>query len=261
MIVVIVDVNVLLGRWPFMPLKYEGKEGILRLMNRARIDKAVITSLNSVFYYNYEIGNKEVGEACREYPDRFIPFTVINPNFYLWKDHLRECIEKYGIKGIKLHPDYHKFSLLTEETSNVLNEARKFNMPVYIQTSLFDMRHHPGYCFVYEVPILEVAQLVERHPENTFIIGGGKHFSSSVQQLLKYAAKSQNFYIVTDGLGGPFDGLRGLVQQIGSSRILFGTRIPILYPEAIKLMVQMSKISEENKIEILGENASHILGL
>jgi len=257
----IVDVNVLLGRWPFMPLKYEGVEGVLTLMDRAGIDKAVVTSLNSVFYYDYEIGNREVGEVCKQHPDRFIPFAVINPNFYLWKDHLKECVERYGVKGIKFHADYHKFSLLAEETSEVMGEARKLKLPVYIQTSLLDMRHHPGYCFVLEVPTLEVAQAVERYSENTFIVGGGKHFSSVVQQLLKYAPKSENFYVVTDGLGGPFDGVGGLVKQIGSLRILFGTRTPILYAEALKLMVEQSKICDEDKEKILGGNAAELLSL
>jgi hypothetical protein len=261
MIEMIIDINVLLGRWPFMPLRYEGVEGVLTLMDRAGIDKALATSLNSVFYYDCEIGNREAGEACKRHSDRFIPFAVINPNLYLWKDHLKECVEKYGVKGIKLHPDYHKFSLLAEETADVMNEARKLKLPVYVQSSLLDMRHHPGYCFVPEVPILEVAQAVERYSENTFILGGGKHFSGTVQQLLKYAPKMTNFYVATDGLGGPFDGLERLVKQIGSSRILFGTRTPILYAEALKLMIEQSKISDEDKEKILGGNAAELLSL
>lgn len=257
----IVDINAYLGRWPFMPLKYERAEDILTLMDKCGIDKAVITSLSSVFYYNYEIGNREVGIASKKHPDRFIPFAVINLNFINWKDHLKECVSKYKVKGIKLHPDYHKYSLLTEEASKLFEEARKLGLPVFIQTSLLDMRHHPGYCFVQEYPILEVAQTIERHPENVFIIGGGKHFSSMVQRLLKYCPRSKNFYIATDGLGGPFDCFERLTEQIGSSRLLFGTRMPILYAEASKLMIEKSEIKEEDKNKILGENAAKLLSL
>jgi len=257
----IIDINVLLGRWPFMPMKYEGAEGVLTLMDRAGIDRAVITSLNSAFYYDYDIGNRETGEAFKQHPDRFIPFMVVNPNFPQWKDRLKECMERHGVKGIKLHPDHHKFSLLAEGAANLMDEARRLQLPVYIQTSLLDMRHHPGYCFVPEVPILEVAQAVERYPENTFIVGGGKHFSGSVQQLLKYAPNGNNYYIATDGLGGPFDCFERLVKQIASSRILFGTRTPILYAEALKLMIERSRISAEDKEKILGGNAAALLFL
>jgi len=146
--------------------------------------------------------------------------------------------------------------------SKLAEEARKLNLPIFIQTSLLDMRHHLGYCFVPETPILEVAQVINRYRENVFIVGGGKHFSNTVQQLLKYASKNQNFYISTDGLGGPFDCIERLVAQIGSSRLLFGTRIPILYAEASKLMIEKSGISEDDKKKILGgENIEKILSL
>jgi len=257
----IIDVNAYLGRWPFMPLKYETAKDILALMDRAGIDKAVVTSLNSVFYYNYEAGNFELCEVCKQYSGRLIPFAVINLNFVNWRDHLRECVDKYGVKGVKLHPDYHKYSLLSNDMSKLAEEARKLNLPIFIQTSLLDMRHHPGYCFVPETSILEVAQVINQYRENVFIVGGGKHFSSTVQQLLRYASKNQNFYISSDGLGGPFDCIERLIEQIGSSRLLFGTRMPILYAEASKLMIEKSDISEDDKRKILGENAKKIFSL
>lgn len=261
MIKMIVDMNVLLGRWPFAPLKYDNVEGVLTLMDRAGIDKGVVTSLNSVFYYDCEIGNREVGEVCKQYPDRFVPLAVINPNLLLWRDHLKECIEEYEIKGLKLHPDYHKFSLLEGKAAEVMQEARRLELLVYIQTSLLDMRHHPGYCLVPEVPISEVAQAVDRYSENTFIVGGGQWFMQRAIQLVNSVRKNKNLYIVTDGCGGPFDGLGTLVEKTGSSKLLFGTRTPILYAEASKLVIEQSKISAEDREKILGGNATELLSL
>ncbi|TFG71213.1 MAG: hypothetical protein E4H27_05080 [Anaerolineales bacterium] len=255
-----IDMDVLLGRWPFMPLKYDTVDGVLELMDRADIERGVVTSLNSVFYYDCEIGNREVGQACRQHPDRFIPFIVLNPNLMLWKQHLQECLENYNVKGIKLHPDYHKYSLLEEKTAAIMEEARKVHLPVYIQTSLVDMRHHPGYCLVPEVPISEVAQAIERYAQNTFIIGGAQHFRARASELIR-TTKRDDFYIVIDGLGGPFDGLGGFVDRIGSSRLLFGTRTPILYAEAARMVVEQSPISKEDQDRIFGTNAAQLLGL
>jgi predicted TIM-barrel fold metal-dependent hydrolase len=125
----IVDMNVLLGRWPFAPLKYDTVPGVLTLMDRAGIDVAAVTSLDSVFYYDCECGNRRVGEACRRYPDRFVPLAVINPHLLSWKAHLDECQDAYGVKGVKLHPDYHKYSLLDDPVEEVMAEARRLDLP------------------------------------------------------------------------------------------------------------------------------------
>ena len=264
----IVDMNVLLGRWPFAPLKYESAEDVLGLMDRASIEKAVVTSLNSVFYYDAETGNREVGEACKRYPDRLIPFVVINPHLLRWKEHLRECVEAYGARGIKLHPDYHKYSLIADrraggEVTKLMDEAVTLALPVYIQTSLYDMRHHPGYCFVWEAPIAEVAQALELYPRNSFLVGGARWFGSRARELVKHARRAgvENFAITTDGIGGPWDGLRGLVNEIGGSRILFSSRTPILYSEASKQMIEHSEIDPEDRAKILGGNAARLLKL
>ena len=256
----ILDMHVLLGRWPFAPLQYDTVEGVLELMDRAGIDKAVVTSLNSVFYYDCEIGNREVGRACAQHPDRFIPFAVLNPHLLLWKEHLQECLQAYGVKGVKLHPDYHKYSLLDDGAAEIMAETQRLDLPVWIQTSIQDMRHHPGYCFVAETPILEVARAVERYADNKLIVAGGKHFRTRVPELLN-ATRREDYHIVTDGIGGPHDGLGGLVERIGSSRLLFGTRTPILYAEAAKSTVEQSTIGEEDKVKILGGNAAALLGL
>ena len=256
----IIDFHVLLGRWPYMPLGHDTVPGVLKLMDKAGIDMGVVTSLNSVFYYDCEIGNHEVGQACQQHPNRFIPFVVINPNLMNWKHHLHNCLDKYAVKGIKLHPDYHKYSLLEKKTAEVMAEAKKYHLPVYIQTSLLDMRHHPGYSLVPEVPIENVAQTIERFRNNTFIIGGGKHFRTRVSELIK-ATSRNNFFLVTDGIGGPFNGITGLVNEIDSTRLLFSSRTPVLYTEAAMDVIKQSVIRDEDKELIFGKNAVELLGL
>jgi predicted TIM-barrel fold metal-dependent hydrolase len=55
--------------------------------------------------------------------------------------------------------------------------------------------------------------------------------------------------------------VKGLVEQIGSTRVLFSSRTPILYAEASKDMIQQSEITTEDKANILGRNAARLLKL
>jgi len=58
----IIDSNAYIGHWPFRRLRYNTADGIIELMDRCGIDKAVVGSINSVFYKNYQAGNEELVE-------------------------------------------------------------------------------------------------------------------------------------------------------------------------------------------------------
>jgi len=262
----IIDVNALLGRWPFYTLRYEGVEGIVALMDRAGIDKAVVTSMDSVYRVDYETGNREVAEACKQYPDRFIPFAVINPIFTLWKEHLKTCVKEFGAKGIKLHPDYHKYGLLGEEIRRLMEEAKDYALPVYVQTSLIDhrnlSRYRPFYCNVDETPARDVASLIRMYLENKIIVGFAQRGGDKAIELLKQVQESKNLYIETSVMdAAPFDAIEETVKAYGSSRLLFGTRMPLLIPEAAKAVIEKSKIAKEDKEKILGRNAAELLSI
>ena len=68
----IIDVNAYLGHWPFRQLRHNTVKGLLNLMDRNGIDKAMVSSINAIFYKNCHAGNEElaiekIGRAsCRE---------------------------------------------------------------------------------------------------------------------------------------------------------------------------------------------------
>ena len=91
-------------------------------------------------------------------------------------------------------------------------------------------------------------------------MAGAKHFYTRVLELVERVPDGA-FYLVTDGLGGPFDGLGDLVDRVGAARLLFGTQTLLLVAEAARDVVQQSLIGAEEKRRILGGNAAELLGL
>src|SRR5262249_58141496 len=111
---------------------------------------------------------------------------------------------------VRLHRAYNRYSLVADggasgEFKQLMAEAARLALPVYIQTSLYDMRHHLGYCFVWETPIADVGRALELYPENSFVVGGGRWFGSRVRELVAHTSRVgvSNFSIATDGIGGP----------------------------------------------------------
>ena len=90
------------------PLTADGREKtLIDMMNKAGIDKAAVLSAatdpEQVIPANtwaMTLGKK----------DRFIPFGTIHPDFDNWEKELSR-LEKNGVKGIKIHPEFQGFNL------------------------------------------------------------------------------------------------------------------------------------------------------
>ena len=118
-----IDANAYLGHWPFRRLRYNDADGLLRLMDKKKIDRAVVSSIGSIFYRNCHEGNIELAEQVNEHRDRLIPFGTINPTYPGFLEDLRRCHEDLGMVGVKLYPNYHAYSLRDPRTLELMQAA------------------------------------------------------------------------------------------------------------------------------------------
>ncbi len=74
----IIDIHTHYGRWPF-PVQANDAAGLLRLMDRHGIERAVMSSAEAIVY-DMRSGNARMAEAIRG-QDRIFGWVVANPNF------------------------------------------------------------------------------------------------------------------------------------------------------------------------------------
>ena len=130
-----IDVNAFLGEWPFRRLPYAQPEDRLRKMDALGIEKAVVSRLENVFYKDLLVGNEELHAIVQRFPDRFIPAYTINPGFPGWEHDLDICINDFGMRNLRLHPNYHQYSRLKGNVPRIA-EARGY--PNYQQYHFLD---------------------------------------------------------------------------------------------------------------------------
>jgi len=258
----ILDVNAYLGHWPFRRLRYNTPEGLIKLMKKAKIDLAVVSSASSVLYRNCQEGNLELHEEIRGHKNRLIPFACINPNYAGWREDLQYCVDEIGVKGLRLHPNYHDYDLSGENATALIQEATKRGLPLSVTLRMEDERQSHWLVKVPGVPVHQIIEAINRSPEATFILTY-LHFQEA-EQILNACPKRQNFFIETTSpylLGDYPNHLQTLIDRIGVHRILFGSGMPLKYPQAALLKVEHLQVSEEDKEKILGENAAKLLKL
>ena len=139
----LIDINANIGHWAFQQMKYNSCSLLLDRMNEFGTDISVISNMSGIFYKDSQAANMEMHEELRSdrrYRDRFIPFAIINPMFAAWKYDLDECINKMGIKGIRMHPVYHDYELLHPNSIELVKTARDKNLVVAFTTRMVDSR-------------------------------------------------------------------------------------------------------------------------
>ncbi|MEW6359052.1 MAG: amidohydrolase family protein [Planctomycetota bacterium] len=210
---------------------------LVREMDKFGIRACCVFSIEGVFA-DETFGNDLTAEAVRQFPDRFVGFTLLNPNH--GERLMREEMERglaMGMKGIKLICSYHGYP--TE--GPLVDIACAFAH----EHGQFILNHHWG-------SAEQIERLCTAYPNACFFTG---HSTAAYTAVTK---KVDNLFICTC----PFLNWRQTEQYVklyGADRILFGsdlTDLPIAWGMA---QVLYARISESDKRKIMGENLKALM--
>ncbi len=249
------DCNAHLGNWPFRQLRHNRAAGLLKLMDRAGIARAVVSSIDSIFYKNCQPGNIDVFRQIRQHRKRLIPFAVINPHYAGWDDDLNECNEKYGIKGLTLYPSVHGYSLRDTCADELLEQAEKFRLPVAVSLRILDRRQGHWLFQVPHVDPKDLAYAAKRHPNISFIVR-----DAGVSVIEEELIKIPNCYFDISRFGCyDEEPLIRLLSKSSPEKFLFGTQIPFKDPMPVLLKMQLIELPAHARNKIQNTNIARLI--
>jgi predicted TIM-barrel fold metal-dependent hydrolase len=214
-------------------------EDLIRLMDEANVDKAIISQLTT----NMIKDNEAVLKAVKLFPDRLLGYAHIDP-----RDPdaaLRELdrIIDLAFVGVKMHSNLDHFVPWDRCVFKVMERIQENQLPVLFHTG--EELSRP----------LQIAYLAKHFPEVPVILG---HMGLWIAiESIPAAKLSENVYLETS-IQGEMPALEEAVRELGSERVLFGTDIPFSNYRVEKCKIESLKISENDKKKILGENAVRI---
>lgn len=252
----IIDANTYIGHWPFRRLRYNTVEGLVKLMDRCGVDKTVCGSINSVFYKDCQEGNEELAEDVDEYPERIIPFATVNPAYVAWREDLERSVKDLGMKGLRIYPLYHNYSLADPRLGELLKEAAALRVPVEIPLRIVDVRQRHWMDVTRTLTLDEVAGLVKAYPENHFILLNGIGYEKT-----QFAEMKQNNYRIEISRLTVLltKTIPRLIETLGASKLVFGTGMPFSYPEPALLKMELLEAGLEVKEAIYWRNLAEFL--
>jgi len=257
----ILDVNAYLGHFAFRRLRHNDATGLLALMDRSRIDRAVVSSASAIAYRNPQAGNEELAAEIRTHGDRLIGFGVLSPVYAGWRDDLKICHEQFGMRGVRLYPRWHNYRLTDPACRDLVNTATERGMLISIPLRVEDRRQGSWLVDIPDVNHEEIAGLLKACPQSRFILNNGSGYAdSSVGR--KNSGLPANYVIDIAVLSVELAGETGrLLENLGEDRVVFGTGIPFHYPGPALAKMEILEAPEGLKEKIRWRTAAALLKL
>jgi predicted TIM-barrel fold metal-dependent hydrolase len=155
----IIDTNVHLFDWPFRRLKYAGAPALVAKLRRHRVTQAWAGSYEGLLHKNPDGVNARLAEECRAHgAGMLLPFGTVNPALPDWEADVRRCHEHHRMRGIRLYPSYHNYTLQKPEVARLLQMAQERGLIVQLAVRMEDPRVQLP---VTRTPSVDVAGLPE----------------------------------------------------------------------------------------------------
>jgi len=260
----LIDINANIGHWPFQQTNCNSCKALLDRMNRFGVNISVIGNMNGIFYKDTQASNEELFEEInsdRHFRNRFIPFGTINPIYAGWKNDLEVCIRKFGMKGIRLYPQYHDYELTDPACIELVKMAGDRGIIVGLTIRMVDSRLRAWMDLSNEWALKDIIPIMKAVPDAKYLalnVSGGIQLNDEDTKLFR------DTDILLDTSGRNITDPAGLINKFGRDKFAFGTHSPILDYLTGLLRIESlrdSEADEATKELLRSGNARRILGI
>jgi len=234
-------------------------------MDSFGVDISVISNMNGIFYKDTHAGNEELydeWQSDKKFKTRFIPFGIINPMYGGWEYDLEVCAKKFNMKGIRLYPKYHDYSLNEPSFIKLVRNARDMGLIVAFTLRMFDTRGPRHWMDIKtEWSLADVMPVIRAVPD-------GKYFILNVANNMNLEDKDFELFkkteLLMDTSGRRLSDLGNLLKTFGTDKFAFGTHSPVLDYATGLLRIEalrQEEADEQTKDLLRAGNAKKFLGI
>ena len=253
----VIDTNVYLSRWPFRRLPHQSAAKLAAHLKKHHVVQAWAGNFDGLLHRNIAAANAWLADQCREAGDDFfVPIGTVNPTLADWREDLRRVAEQHRMPGIRLHPNYHGYSLSDPVGRELLQRASERNLLVQVVPWMEDKRHQHPMMPVPETDLTPLAEIASELPKLRLMILNGFRAAGggSLSALAKQDSISFDFAKLD-----VIDGLADFLKKVPAERVVFGSYSPMFYFESARLKPEESALDPSVRQALLAANARRLL--
>ncbi|HTS89716.1 MAG TPA: amidohydrolase family protein [Gemmatimonadales bacterium] len=250
-----IDVNVLLGAYPWRAISGTEPEEVTAVMDRLGIESAWASHLPSLYWKDPAEGNPWLYEVCAR-SRRFQAVPAIHPGLPHWEEDLREAVTHQAV-AVRADPGLLGLAPLGQPMLQLVEALAAHGMPLLAAVRLEDgrgrhpldvapelapwavrgwLRHSPG------------LRVVVTHADRGFI--EEVHFGSTPTESARV------WWDISWVWGPPEDHLAHLLATLGPSRFLFGSGQPLRLAETPLARLDLLSLDPADRALIQTGNAT-----
>lgn len=256
-----IDAHVYLSQWPFRRLPCDDTGKLASLLRSYGVTKAWTGSFDALLQRDIMAVNIRLAKECAaQGKGLLVPFGAVNPTLPDWEEDVRLCHEVYRMPGLRLHPDFHGYTLEDPRFVQLMGMAADRGLIVQIALGMEDPRTQPPLARLEAVHPGPLVELMPKLPgARVVLLNFFRSFGYNRVLLVRLSNLPQiSFDMATsDGL----DGIRLLLESVPSIRLLFGSFAPFYNFDSSRLKLQESILSDRQLAAIRHGNASALLRL
>jgi predicted TIM-barrel fold metal-dependent hydrolase len=252
----IIDTNVYLDRWPFRRVPFDDTVKLVEKLRQQHVEEAWAGSLDGLLHKDVAGVNARLARQCQEFGGGMLkPFGTINPTLPAWEEDARLCAEVHRMPGIRLHPNYHGYTLDDPRFVEVLKVATARRLAVQLVLTMEDDRTQHPLMRVPNVDITPLPRALEAAPGTRVMLLNWPRVAGKPVLLALQNTSAVFDIAMLEGIAG----IEAALEELPLERLCFGSYAPVFYHEAATLKLQESSLDEGRLAAITWTNARRFL--
>lgn len=224
---VAVDVNTLIGGYPFRHVPHPDPEVLVRVLDRERIERAWAGHLPSAFYRDPTPGNAELFARLEPFKERLSPVPAIRPDWPKWECQVREARDR-GAPAVRAYPPQWGLGPHDPGMRELAIAAGEQGMALVLTTRFEDLRQRHSMDNAGDLSAAAVRSLARANPAVRLVVtAAGRDMIEEVHWGLTAAEQERVLWDISWIWGPPEDQLAKLFRTVGAARFVFGTQWPL----------------------------------
>lgn len=222
-----IDVNTLIGPYPFRHVPHPDAEVLVRVLDREGLDGAWVGHLPSAFYRDPSLGNRELYATLARFADRLRPVPTIRPDWPKWEDSVAEA-NRAGSPAVRAYPPQWQLGPHDGAMHDLAIAAGEQGMAVLLTVRFEDLRQRHSMDTAGDLSGAAIRALARAGDGVRLVVtAASRDLIEEVHWGLTPIEQRRVWWDISWIWGPPEDHLAKLLRTIGPERFVFGTQWPL----------------------------------